>query len=419
MLRSDRGQTAAEYMGMLLIVSLLVAALATSSVATGLSEQVAALVCDIGGGGLRRHRHRRRAPTPRRWPAGSTRSRRSSTRRAARWRSSPPTRAPRSTAATSPPREDLIERLELYRELIEAGPRGALVDDLVSPTDADFAALLERGTIQFDGGAHNLRYFQVPPEPGQGILVMDLFIPGESAGPLSGDDRGFANPLRDPALGITDSRGMIVIDRETGRGVIVQSESCTASAGGRSSATSRGRSRSTATSGFFENDSENDATGEGVNIDVVNGYDVHADGDGVRIEYESRNSVSPFPAISGDLTFQPGDDGRLDITEDDRDGFPAYATYQYRPGERRQRDRAPRGRQPARADHPARPARPADLPDLPGPLPDLPDLPDLPQLPDVPNPPNLPDLPDLPNLPDLPGPLPDLPDLPNLPDLPG
>ena len=50
MLRSDRGQTAAEYMGVLLVVSLLVAALATSSVASGLSEQVAALVCDIGGG---------------------------------------------------------------------------------------------------------------------------------------------------------------------------------------------------------------------------------------------------------------------------------------------------------------------------------------------------------------------------------
>ena len=205
----------------------------------------------------------------------------------------------------------------------------------MSPTDADFAALLERGTIQLDGGAHNLRYFQVPPEPGQGILVMDLFIPGASAGPLSGDDRGFANPLRDPALGITDSRGMIVIDRETGRGVIVQSESCTASVGGREFCNEPRPISINGDLGFFENDPENDATGEGVNIDVVNSYDVHADGDGVRIEYESRNSVSPFPAISGDLTFQPGDDGRLDITADDRDGFPAYATYQYRPGEAR------------------------------------------------------------------------------------
>ena len=152
---------------------------------------------------------------------------------------------------------------------------------------------------------------------------------------------------------------------------------------------------------------------------MVNGYDVHADGDGVRIEYESRNSVSPFPAISGDLTFQPGDDGRLEITEDDRDGFPAYATYEYRPGE------ADNVIEQREAGSPLELITPPDLPDLPnlpdlpGPLPDLPDLPDLPQLPDVPNPPNLPDLPDLPNLPDLPGPLPDLPDLPNLPDLPG
>ena len=46
----------------------------------------------------------------------------------------------------------------------------------------------------------NRRYFQVPPAPGQGILVMDLFIPGENAVPLKGDGRDFENPLRNPDL---------------------------------------------------------------------------------------------------------------------------------------------------------------------------------------------------------------------------
>ena len=289
----------------------------------------------------------------------------------------------------------------------------------MSPTDADFAALLERGTIQFDGGAHNLRYFQVPPEPGQGILVMDLFIPGASAGPLSGDDRGFANPLRDPALGITDSRGMIVIDRETGRGVIVQSESCTASVGGGSSATSRGRSRSTATSASSRTTPRTTPPARASTSTWSTATTCTRTATACGSSTSRATACRPFPAISGDLTFQPGDDGRLEITEDDRDGFPAYATYQYRPGER---DTVIEHRE---AGSPLELITPPDLPDLPnlpdlpGPLPDLPDLPDLPQLPDLPNPPNLPDLPDLPNLPDLPGPLPDLPDLPNLPDLPG
>ena len=241
---------------------------------------------------------------------------------------------------------------------------------------------------------------------------MDLFIPGSSAGPLKGDDRDFADPLRDPDLEVGDSRVLLIIDRETGRGMIVQSETCTVSAFGRDFCNEPRPISINGDLGTFENDSENDVTGEGINIDMTNSYDLAPDGDGVRIGYESRNSVSPFPAISGDLTFQPDDDGELDITSDDRDGFPAYATYQYQPGEAdnviEEREAGSPVELITLPDLPDLP----NLPDLPGPLPDLPDLPDLPQLPSLPNPPNLPDLPDLP---DLPGPLPNLPDLPDLP----
>ena len=88
MLRSDRGQTAAEYMGMLLVVSLVVAALATSSVATDLSAAVSdARLRDrrrgVRDGGGSDADARRRSRSPAGWP----RSRRSSTRPAARWRS--------------------------------------------------------------------------------------------------------------------------------------------------------------------------------------------------------------------------------------------------------------------------------------------------------------------------------------------
>ena len=204
---------------------------------------------------------------------------------------------------------------------------------------------------------------------------MDLFIPGENAGPLKGDGRDFENPLRNPDLEETDSRVMIIIDRETGRGVIVQTQSCTVSVAGAGFCNEARPIGINGDLGLIENDSENDATGEGINLDVINNYNVSADGDGIHLDYESRNSVSPIPAISGDVTFQPDGDGDLSITHDDRDNFPAYSTYQYQPGE---------------PDHVIEHNEAGSPIELITP----------------------PDLPDLPNLPDLPGPLPDLPDLP-------
>ena len=245
----------------------------------------------------------------------------------------------------------------------------------MTPSASEFADLVDQGTIQADDDQTNRRYFQVPPAPGQGILVMDLFIPGESAGPLKGDGRDFENPLRNPDLEETDSRVTVIIDRETGRGVIVQTQSCTVSVFGAGFCNEARPIGINGDLGLIENDPENDATGEGINLDVVNNYNVSADGDGIHLDYESRNSVSPIPAISGDVTFQPDADGDLSITHDDRDNFPAYATYQYQPGE---------------PDHVIEHNEAGSPIELITP----------------------PDLPDLPNLPDLPGPLPDLPDLP-------
>jgi hypothetical protein len=412
MLRSDRGQTAADYMGVLLVVALIVGALLAAGIPANISGAVEQAICRIagdacdggdGGGspdaGALQTRLNGVAPFAA-LTGGALEELSAAAQEALE-------RGDLETA------QELIERLELYRDLIGAGPRGETLASMVAPTDAEFADLVARGTIQLDGGASNRRYFQIPPAPGQGILAMDLFIPGSSAGPLKGDDRDFADPLRDPNLTDTDSRVIVIIDRETGRGMIVQAESCTVSAFGGDFCNEPRPISINGDLGLIENDSENDATGEGVNLDVTNNYNIHADGDGFRIDYESRNSVSPVPAISGDLTFQPDEDGRLEITEDDRDGFPAYATHQYRPGES---DNVIEQRE---AGSPVELITPPDLPDLPdlpnlpGPMPDLPNLPDLPQLPDPPNPPNLPDLPDLPDLPGR------LPDLPNLPDLPG
>jgi hypothetical protein len=418
MLRSERGQIASEYLGLLLLVALIIGALTASGVPGSIASGVETAICRIAGGECDAEASTGDAT------AAALNERLAALVPLVNAHGGPIEDLAQQAAAAIArgdldEAQELIERLELYRDLISAGPRGATVADLVTPTDEDFAALVEQGTIQADDDATNRRYFQLPPEPGQGIFVMDLFIPGESAGPLKGDGRDFADPLRDPDLGLTDSRGLIIIDRETGRGVVIQSESCTVSVFGSDFCNEPRPISINGDLGLIENDGDNDVTGEGVNLDLTNNYDITPEGDGFRLDYESRNSVSPFPAISGDVTYQPGDDGRLDITEDDRDGFPAYQTEQYRPGED---DNVIEQRE---AGSPFELVTPPDLPDLPnlpnlpGPFPDLPNLPNLPRPPSLPNPPNLPDLPDGPDLPDLPGRLPDLPNLPDLPDLPG
>jgi pilus assembly protein Flp/PilA len=47
--REDRGQTAAEYMGVLLVVSAIIAAVATTDIGTTIKEQAVRLVKEIAG----------------------------------------------------------------------------------------------------------------------------------------------------------------------------------------------------------------------------------------------------------------------------------------------------------------------------------------------------------------------------------
>ena len=92
------------------------------------------------------------------------------------------------------------------------------------------AALVDAGTTYQQGGKFNQRYFQVDPAPGEGVLVYDYYIPFESSLFLKGDDRGVADPLLGP-YGQDRSRITVIIDRETGRGVVMQTETCTTGIG--------------------------------------------------------------------------------------------------------------------------------------------------------------------------------------------
>jgi hypothetical protein len=165
----------------------------------------------------------------------------------------------------------------------------------------------------------------VEPSAGDGLIVQDFFIPSASSGGfLDGDDRDTVDPLLgDAALG--DSRIIIVIDRETGRGVITQSHTCVA--------------------GFLPDYCEdarpialrdpqlrpqlNPLPGQAPNEFRVDG------GDGtLEVEYDALNSITPGGlSVDGTVRFERGPDGAYHKASDSRDPYPRIVTGQYRPGE--------------------------------------------------------------------------------------
>jgi Flp pilus assembly pilin Flp len=52
--RSPRGQTAAEYAGVLLVVSVVIAAVATTSLGHDITDKLSSLVSDIAGGNMKK-----------------------------------------------------------------------------------------------------------------------------------------------------------------------------------------------------------------------------------------------------------------------------------------------------------------------------------------------------------------------------
>lgn len=265
--------------------------------------------------------------------------------------------------------DQILDQLELYQALARGG-RGDLISDLVSPTDTEFEQLIDQGTIGM--GATNRRYFEVEPSPGDGVIVMDFFIRQGSSAFLRGDDRDVQDPLLDD-LELTDSRITIVIDRESGRGLITQSETCTVSVFGGE---------------FCQAPRPIELGGIDTEPQLLpsspNEFELGADDDSISLSYDALNSITPGAfSVDGGVTLERGEDGYYEVTEDSRDDYPAIATYQYRPGE----DPRQLNYEPGRSVIGA-------VPEC-----DLPNLPDLPKLPL-----GGPDLPDLPDLPTVPGP---------------
>jgi hypothetical protein len=284
------------------------------------------------------------------------------------------------TSTTEDPERTPAPPVEDFADLAEGGRGEELVGELLEPSDGEFEELVEEGTI--GQPSTNSSYFPIEPAPGDGIVVVDFFIPQDRSMFLEGDDRELQDPVQSD-LELTDSRVTVVLDRESGRGLVTQSETCTAWVG----ACQAPRP--------IELGPEDTREQGPVS---PNEFDIQTDEETISITYDALNSITPDAySVDGTVRLRRRPDGLYQVVHDTRDDYPAVSIWQYRP------DDTPRLIDYDRGEHVLRGAVPdCDLPDLPnGPnLPDLPavDLPgswldfDAPDLPDLPDGSNLPDI---------------------------
>jgi hypothetical protein len=121
---------------------------------------------------------------------------------------------------------------------------------------------------------------------------------------------------------------MIVIDFETGRGVIVQSETQLDVPGVDWANEARPISLND-DRGAWDNMG-------GIDLDETNQIDLEADSDGLHADWDILNAISPFAiSVDGDVDFTEGDDGFLESDDFGNQGrvdrYPQIQVWQYLP----------------------------------------------------------------------------------------
>ena len=316
--RDQRGQSSAEYIGILLVVVVLIGAIVSFGIAGSITRGIQDALCSLTGTQCEQAGPGADANTPEQLAAreqaltdlagrGATFDQLLAEARAAR------ERGDLAEAGR------ILDRLELYKRLMDAN-RGDLVGSLVSGSDSEFDALAAQGTI--DGDGSNRRYFRIQPSPGDGVIAMDYFIPGKNSAFLKGDGRGTEDPLLGK-YGLDRSRIVVVIDRESGRGVIYQSQTCTLKApvvGAYCQAPRPIALRPPKSEPQILPSSPNE-------------FDVKTDGGSIQLDYDALNSITPGAlSVDGSVRLERGPDGFLRVTKDTRDKYPRIVTSQYRPG---------------------------------------------------------------------------------------
>ena len=392
MMRGQRGQTTAEYLGVLLVVSVVITAVATSEVGANIRVAMSEQVCRIGGGTGCGTSHSSSPDSIAHQGAVLDEALDALEPLAARGGLfadlHEQARAALAAGDLTGARA-LLDQLAFYDDFIAQGPRGALLAELNAPTEDEFDDLVDERDISVDGGETSRRFFTVDPVPGRGVVAFDFFIPSENSDGFRGDGRPEAGTdILNSDLGLNESRVMIVLDYETGRAVIVQSETHMDGPWGVGGANEPRPISLNGDRGAWENMG-------GIDIDQTNQIDLESTDDGLHVDWDILNSITPLIiSVDGDVDFEEGEDGFLtsdDFTNQGRvDRYPQIQVWQYRPDGT--------SREIARNDYqgghnPVQGALPhCDLPNGP----DLPtigigdfhvwDMPDLPDGPSVPGP---------------------------------
>jgi hypothetical protein len=98
------------------------------------------------------------------------------------------------TSTTDDPERTPAPPVEDFQDPAEGGRGEELVSELLEPSDEEFQQLVDDGTI--GQGATNRSYFPIEPAPGDGVVVVDFFIPQDRSVVLQGDDRELQDPIR-------------------------------------------------------------------------------------------------------------------------------------------------------------------------------------------------------------------------------
>jgi hypothetical protein len=220
------------------------------------------------------------------------------------------------TSTTGDPERAPAPPVENFEDLADGGRGEELIGELLEPTDERFQELVDEETI--GEGATNRSYFPIEPAPGDGIVVLDFFIPQDRSMFLEGDDRELQDPIQ-ADLEPTDSRITVVLDRESGRGVLTQSETCTAWI------------ESCQAPRPIELGPED--TREQGPYDA-NEFDVQTDDETISLTYDALNSITfDGYSVDGTVRLRRRPDGLYQVVHDTRDEYPAISIWQYRPGD--------------------------------------------------------------------------------------
>lgn len=197
-------------------------------------------------------------------------------------------------------------------EWLASGPRGEIVAELAAPGDDDWASMVGGGT-RWEGN-RAVRFLDIEPDPGAGIIVVDFFIPGDGSFFLDGDRRPHADPIFGE-LTTGDSRAAMVFDREVGRASIQFDGTCPMYVPGCQAA------RAITLGG------EPVAIGARGLPEIANQVRVDSGPGQLTLDFDILNGIFPIGSVDGTMTVRNTGDGSYEVASIEADEYPSVGVY--------------------------------------------------------------------------------------------